>query len=134
MKMTQNPAFKSIEIDDILSVAAQQKEKGNAFVQICATTMEESVELLYTFQDLTYQRDGMDGFIVNVPDGAAVPSITELFPAAFVFENETHDLFGVNIEGINIDFEGKFYTVNVAYPMNPRAAAADADAKEAADE
>ena len=39
-----------------------------------------------------------------------VPSVTELFIAAFVFENEAHDLFGVNIVGNLIDFQGKFYS------------------------
>ena len=60
---------------------------------------------------------------MNVPDGTSVPSITGVYPAAFVFENESHDLFGVSFEDISIDFGGEFYTVAVAYPMNPRAAA-----------
>lgn len=59
---------------------------------------------------------------MNVPDGTPVPSITELYPAAFVFENETHDLFGIEIYGINLDFQGEFYKVSQKFPMNPRAA------------
>ena len=39
-----------------------------------------------------------------------VPSVTELFIAAFVFENEAHDLFGVNVVGNLIDFQGRFYS------------------------
>ncbi len=35
-----------------------------------------------------------------------VPSITDLFLEAFVFENEIHDLFGVDIKDIAIDFGG----------------------------
>ena len=65
--------------------------------------------------------------LVRVENGVAVPSITGVYPAAFVFENESHDLFGVSFEGISIDFGGEFYTVAVAYPMNPRAAACPAE-------
>ena len=37
------------------------------------------------------------------------PSLTPLYIAIFVNENEAHDLFGVNIVGNHIDFEGAFY-------------------------
>ena len=37
-----------------------------------------------------------------------IPSITDNFIAAFVFENEIHDLFGVEIRNIAIDFKGQF--------------------------
>ena len=46
-----------------------------------------------------------------------VPSITGDFLEAFVFENETHDLFGVTIEGIAIDFGGSFYALAQKEPM-----------------
>ena len=124
------PNFVEASVDQVVAMAADFKEKGYAFVQMCASTLEDSVELLYTFQDPTYGVKALQGVRVNVPDGQSCPSITGSYPAAFVFENETHDLFGVNITGINIDFAGEFYTVDVAYPMNPRAAEAPAAAEE----
>ena len=133
MMRYQEPVFTEASIAEIVDIASSFKEKGYAFVQICATTKEASCELLYTFQDPSYAQKGLQGFLVDVPDGEHVPSITGVYPAAFVFENETHDLFGVEIDGINIDFGGEFYTVAVAYPMNPRAAQAAAG-EEATDE
>ena len=128
------PVFTEASLADVCSIAANYKERGYSFVQMCASTLENSVELLYTYQAPGYAAPGLEGVRVNVPDGESVPSITSVYPAAFVFENETHDLFGVKVEGINIDFGGEFYTVNVAYPMNPRAAAAEADAGAEAEE
>ena len=133
MMKYQEPEFIEIELDRLLEAVGQVADEGLAFVQICATTKEASCELLYTFQDTTYETKGLKGLLVDVPDGAHVPSITGIYPAAFVFENETHDLFGVQIDGINIDFGGEFYTVAVAYPMNPRAAQSDETAEEEAD-
>lgn len=122
MKAFPAPTFTEATIDQVTAIAADYKARGWRFAQLCASTLEDSVELLYTYQSMDHNV-GLAGVRVNVPDGMSVPSITASYPAAFVFENETHDLFGVKIEGINIDFSGEFYTVNVAYPMNPRAAA-----------
>ncbi len=118
----QPNVYESVELDALFDTVSGLKQKDYRFVQICATTLEDSCELLYAFiaSDAT---DGcITGLIVNVPDGAPVPSITELYPAAFVFENETHDLFGIEIYGINLDFQGEFYKVSQKFPMNPRAA------------
>lgn len=130
MKRFQVSQFHTISLGEITGVAAQARRDGWSFVQICATTLEAGVELLYAYHDPQREEPGLEGYLVEVPDGTHVPSITEWFPAAFVFENETHDLFGVQVDGINIDFKGEFYTVPVAYPMNPRAAVAGEAAQE----
>ncbi len=135
MRRFQSPTFITVELDELLDIVADYKERDFRFVQICATTLEDSCEILYSFVDPETPDGSMTGLVVNVPDGVHVPSITEWYPAAFVFENETHDLFGIHIDGINIDFGGEFYRVSVAYPMNPRAAQMDADeGEEASDE
>lgn len=120
----QSSKFIEATLEELPAIVAKRKELGHRFVQLCATTKEASCELLYSFEDPSRPADepGIDNVVVDVPDGTAVPSITPWYPAAFVFENEAHDLFGIDIQGINIDFNGEFYTVAVAYPMNPRAA------------
>ena len=52
-----------------------------------------------------------------MPRDAVIPSITDLYLEAFVFENEIHDLFGVHISDIAIDFGGNFYQLAVKEPM-----------------
>jgi len=53
----------------------------------------------------------------NVPSGGGFESVSPLFGAAFAVENEMHDLFGLDISGITIDFAGKFYTLATPSPM-----------------
>lgn len=130
MKRFQTSTFIEAPVDQVVDIAASYKERGWEFSQICATTLEDGVELLYAYYDPAYRAPGLEGVRVFVADGTAVPSVTGIFPAAFVFENESHDLFGVSFEGISIDFGGEFYTVAVAYPMNPRAAACPAQTQE----
>lgn len=136
MRHYQPNIFERVELDRLFELVADLKERGFRFVQICATTLEDSCDVLYTFISPDAQDGELYSFNVNVPDGAPVPSITELYPAAFVFENETHDLFGIDIYGINLDFHGEFYRVSHKFPMNPRAAQGqfDTEDKEGADE
>ena len=53
----------------------------------------------------------------GAPSGPSVPSVSELFPNAFMFENEMHDLFGVEVSGITLDYRGGFYHLHVPAPM-----------------
>ena len=52
-----------------------------------------------------------------LPEDQEISSITSIFPCAFIYENEMHDLFGVQIKMINIDFEGKLYRTAIETPF-----------------
>ncbi len=85
----------------------------------------------------TFMKDGvLEVFTIKgVQKGMPIPSITDNFIAAFVFENEIHDLFGVEVRNIAIDFKGNFYAVAQREPMtiiSPAQKAARDKAKKAA--
>jgi NADH:ubiquinone oxidoreductase subunit C len=105
--------FVTIEPSALLETAKKYKDEGYRFVQCAATRVEGGVQMTYSFdKDLVL-------YNVHVPvaEGQTIPSVTPFFPAAFVFENETHELFGVDISGISVDFKGKFYTLAISTPM-----------------
>ena len=115
----EEQVFMNIQVDDLLNQVEAYHDSGWRFVQLCGTTLEGGdVEVLYTFSDLEQLK--MENLVMDVPPGTKVPSITDQYLAAFVFENETHDLFGVEFENIAIDFKGRFYDVSVPTPMNPK--------------
>ena len=129
--MTLQTEFETIELADLPAFVEARKAEGWRFVQILAVTVEEGVDLVYSFM-----KDGrlVNSKIVALPKDAVVPSITGQFLEAFVFENEIHDLFGVHIEGIAIDFEGNFYALAQSEPMtviSPEQKAAREKAKKA---
>ncbi len=112
--MTFASQFVPLTVEGLPALAAQCKEDGWRFVQMLALATEDGVNLVYSFMK--------DGVLVNheiegVKPQDHVPSITDQFLAAFVFENEAHDLFGVQIDNIAIDFGGHFYAVSQASPM-----------------
>lgn len=105
--------FTPLALGELSEFAAERKRDGWRFVQILATKTEEGFDLVYSFM-----KDGrLENFVMGIQKDAVVPSITEHFLAAFVFENEIHDLFGVTVKGIAIDFGGNFYKLAKKEPM-----------------
>ena len=112
--MNFSQTFESLSLDSLHNFALSRKEDGWRYVQTLAVNKDDGVDLVYSFM-----KDGalVNSVISDVPRDAEVPSITDVYLAAFVFENEIHDLFGTNITNIAIDFEGNFYRVSTEYPM-----------------
>jgi ech hydrogenase subunit D len=124
--MREPQVYEDIELESLIELARAYEQDGWRFVNMNGSTVEGGVELLYSFA----KEPRLENLKVVVDTEQEVPSITPFFPNVFVFENETHDLYGVNISGISIDFKGKFYAVSVPTPMNPHST----QAKEAVQE
>ena len=108
--------FVNTTLDELLARAAEFKAKGWRFVQCCATRDGESMfELLYTFCDDATSEIANLRLVVAAND--EVPSVGALFPCAFMFENEMHDLFGIDVVGVTLDYDGNFYHLHIPTPM-----------------
>lgn len=112
MALTQT--FEPLALADLKPTTSGLKADGWRFVQVLCANTDNGIDMVYSFE-----RDGhlRNLEIKGVAQGTVVPSITDDFLAAFVFENEAHDLFGVEIEGIAIDFKGHFYALSQQTPM-----------------
>lgn len=107
MAITQD--FRSILLDKLIDTCKERKNEGYRLAQLCPKLeRDDSITLIYTF---VKESEMINYKVFGIKKGVTeVPSVTELFIAAFVFENEAHDLFGVNVVGNLIDFQGKFYS------------------------
>lgn len=101
-------SFVPIEIDELVDAATEYKEQGYQLAQMMPILKEDdTIWLYYTF---IKENEVINRRIEGVIKGETeIPSLTPLFIAVFVNENEAHDLFGVNIVGNLIDFQGAFY-------------------------
>ena len=106
--MSVKQDFRPLAIDQLIDTCKEYKEKGYRLDQLLPKLeRDDTITLIYTFvmgEEIVNFKIG--GIIKNE---TVVPSVTELFIAAFVFENEAHELYGVNIEGNVLDFKGNFY-------------------------
>lgn len=124
------PKIQTILAAELLPTARRMREQGFRLVQINATRLPETLELTYSF-DLNCQ---FENFRIQLPpEGAAVPSISSVYWCAFLYENEMHDLYNLNVEGMAVDFHGNLYRTSVKYafgntkaPLAPAAAAQSA--------
>lgn len=104
--------FEDIDIGDILKKVSEFKNEGYRLGQICATNIEGGIELLYSFD----KDHNLYNLRMNVPDGSKVPSITGIYWPAFVYENESHDLFGVEFTDSQLDYGGHFFKLSRPTP------------------
>jgi hypothetical protein len=112
--MAFKTSFEDIALDDLMGIASQMKRDEWRCVQMHCVNTEEGIDLTYTFcKDGQYDNYQVRG----VKKGVSVPSLQSLFLGVFPFENEAHDLFGVDVCGMVLDFGGHFYQLSKKEPM-----------------
>ena len=125
----QKAIYTTVELDALLSHVQALKGAGARFVQMHAerNVVDGTYRLVYTFINVRaaqeqIAQDGSYAIENLVVDGIdqyqEIPSISSYYPAVFPFENEAHDLFGLAITDMQIDFKGFFYQVSTAEPMS----------------
>lgn len=125
----QRAIYTTVGIDELLAHVQALKGVGARFVQMHAerNVDDGSYRLVYTFinvraaqkhiaQDGSYAIENL--VVEGIDQYQEIPSISSYYPAVFPFENEAHDLFGLAITDMQIDFKGFFYQVSTAEPMS----------------
>jgi len=102
-----------IGINELLARAAQLKKDGCRLVQIGCTQVGEDFEINYVFD----KEFVLTNLRITVQQDTIIPSISGVYFGAFVYENEIHDLYGLTVAGMNIDFGGNFYRTTVKTPF-----------------
>lgn len=57
---------------------------------------------------------------LEVEEDEEVASITQIYPCAFLQENEAEQLFGVKIKTIKPDYKDKLYRIDVETPFKKK--------------
>jgi ech hydrogenase subunit D len=103
-----------ISVGDVIAKAEQAKRDGNRLVQIGCTKIDDTFEIIYVY-DKDYK---LTSYRITVKQDDEVPSISGVYWGAFVYENEIHDLYGIHVTGINVDFKGTFYKTTIKHPFS----------------
>ena len=103
-----------VDKSDLVGITAKLFSEGYRFVQLGCSTLESSYELTYTF-DKAYRLINLR--ITVVPD-EEIPSISVIYPNAFLYENELHDLFGPSVRNMSVDYRGTLYRTTLKTPFS----------------
>lgn len=92
------------------------KNEGYRFAAMTCEQEGETYEFTYHF-DMDFN---MKHLRVNTASEDIIPSISSIYPAAFLIENEVQDLYGFKFEGLLIDYKGRLLLAEGApkAPMN----------------
>jgi ech hydrogenase subunit D len=93
-----------VTADHLLEQVAARKPMGYRFVTITCVDVGGAFELIYHFdKDYTLRN-----LRLRIEEGQGVPSISSIYFAAALVENEIKDLFGLSFTGLALDYEGRF--------------------------
>ncbi len=132
----ENQRVEEIPIGTLLERVQLMKAGGWRLVQICCTRLVADQEVNYSFDrdaglagdagiagdsgrpDSTFPTDCLYTLRVRLPiHDPELPSVSSFYWSAFLYENEMHDLFGVRVRGMAVDFKGHLFTTLVPTPF-----------------
>ena len=109
--------FVNIEPAELFNRVQDLKAQNCRLVQICCTTMKNGMfEILYSFD----KEGELASLRLEVSPETEIDSITKIYWAAFIYENEMHDLFGLKVQHMELDFGGHFFRVAEETPWAPK--------------
>lgn len=100
------PDIENVQVvskEQLLEKVAQIAAQGGRFITTTCIDTGERFEVYYHFDrqmELTH-------LLVILDKEGVLPSITPVYFCAFVAENEMKDLFGVQIDGLMVDYQGR---------------------------
>jgi ech hydrogenase subunit D len=95
-----------VSADALVGEAAKLKVQGYRLVTLSCTELDENtVDILYHFdKDL-----GLKHLRLTAVKTEPVPSISPVYFAALLVENEIRDFFGLRFNGLLVDYQGTLY-------------------------
>jgi ech hydrogenase subunit D len=104
----------SVEVGNLIGKVEEFRDGGYRLVQINCSKIGDVYEINYSF-DKDYEFRNLR---ITVTADTEIPSISGMYWGAFIYENEMHDLFGIRVRGMNIDFKGHLFTTAVKFPFS----------------
>jgi ech hydrogenase subunit D len=104
-----------ITLDEVRDVAGRMLSGGFRLVtQTVVDRGEQGIDILFHYDKDLERKD----FRLTAPKGAVIPSISGIYFAALLIENENRDLFGLEYDGLVLDFNRTLYLEEAGDPIN----------------
>ncbi|KAA5806203.1 MULTISPECIES: NADH-quinone oxidoreductase subunit C [Thermoanaerobacterium] len=106
---------REVTVDNLKKEVKKYHDDGYRFVTETCLNLEGQFKIIYTFAK-GYDLDN----IHIVTDGKNVPSVSDVYSCALLVENEIKELFGVEFDGLVVDFGGNLM-LGESSPISPQA-------------
>jgi ech hydrogenase subunit D len=106
-------AITKVTKDELYSIMQKKYEEGYRLSQICSVAFEGYNEVIYSVNK-GYE---MENYKIDLPVDEEIKSFSDIFPAAVLYENEIKELWGVNVVGMAIDYQNRFYRIEADTPF-----------------
>lgn len=114
--MDQKNEIREITRDVFFATVIRMKMELWRLVQICAVRVEGCYEMSYTF----CRNYEMVTLRLHVKEDEEISSITQVYPCAYMQENEAAELFGVKIKNLTVDYRNKLYRIDQETPFKEK--------------
>ena len=112
----EKSVIRPVDKAEFLPAVIRLKKDRWRLAQICAVRIENGYEMSYSFCK-EYQ---LVTLRLVTETKEPVPSITQIYPCAFLQENEAAELFGVPIEEVDPDYHHKLYRIDAETPFKEK--------------
>ena len=104
----------TITLDGIRTSAKEMHDNGWRFITATIVDLGDAgFDVLYHYdKDISETH-----FRLTVPKGTVLPSISDIYFCALLVENENRDLFGLEYEGLVLDFNRTLYLEEAGDPV-----------------
>lgn len=103
-----------ITLDGVKNSAKEMFDDNWRFItQTVVDLGDEGFEVLFHYDKDLVEQD----FSLKVPRGTVLPSISGIYFTALLVENENRDLFGLEYEGLVLDFNRTLYLEEAGDPV-----------------
>jgi ech hydrogenase subunit D len=103
-----------ITIDEVVPTAKRMLQEGWRFITHTVVDLgEEGLDILFHYDKDLVEQD----FRLTVPRGTVIPSMSGVYFAALLVENENRDLFGLKYDGLILDFNRTLYLEEAGDPI-----------------
>ena len=109
-----------IDKAELLGIIMEKKKNLWRLCQICCSFPKVEDRNVYEITYSFANGYAIENYRLVAEKDEEVPSISRVYNSAVYYENEMHELWGLNVENIKVDLHDKLYRIDVETPFIPK--------------
>ena len=101
-----------VDPESLITEVLKLKHRDYRLIQICAANAGDGVDVTYSFG----KEYKMVGLRLSIMPDDEIVSISDIYAPAYLYENEMHDLFGITVKMMSMDYHGNLYRLKHKTP------------------